>query len=122
ELDGRDDGLDADGREPDDHCGTTGAQTVPCEPHRLGPSDHLERVLDSAVGQLPYDGRGVGDARIDRVGRAARACEVEYRRIAIYGDDRARAGEHEARDHLLPDAAAADDCGPFADARPRDVA
>ena len=68
-----------------------GAQAVPREPHRLGPPDDLEGVLDAAVGQLAHDGRGVGDARVDRVGGSARERELEHRRIAIDGDDRAGA-------------------------------
>ena len=122
ELDGREGGLDADGREPDDDGGAARAQAVPGEPHRLGPPDDLEGVVDAAAGQLAH-GRGrVVAAGVDRVRRAARERELEHRRIAVDGDDRARAREHEAGDDLLPDAAAADHRGPLADARPRDVA
>ena len=107
---------------PDDHGGAARAQAVPREPHRLGPPDDLEGVLDAAAGQLAHGGGRVADARVDRVRRSARERELEHRRIAIDGHDRTRAREHEARDDLLPDAAAADDRRPLADARPRDVA
>ena len=74
----------------------------------------------------PVSSRTVGGrvarARIDGVRRPARERELEHRGVAVDGDDRARAREHEAGDDLLPDAAAADHRGALADARPRHVA
>ena len=65
---------------------------------------------------------GSDERRVDRVRGTARERELEHRGIAVDGHDHAGARQHETRDDLLTDSAAADHRGAITDAHPRDVA
>ena len=100
--------LDPARHETDDDRLAAGTDRVPGEPDRVRTADDLEGVIGTAAGALSDGCDDILGGRVDRVGRADGPRKVELLRIAVDGNDRSRAGEPSAGDHLQTDAAAAD--------------
>ena len=77
---------------------------------RLGPADHLERVVGAdAAGELLHLRDRVAGAGVDEVGGAERLGGLALHLHRVDREDPARAGDARALDDGLADAAAADD-------------
>ena len=105
------------GRQPDDRRRPAGPQHVPGLPDRGRVADDLEGVLDAAAGDRQHLLDHAAARRQHRVRGAPAKRELELALVGVDGDDRPGAGELRARDHLEPDAAAADHAHARADAQ-----